>query len=94
MAAVGRSKPYDNSVAGQGFSLAPGGTFAGGGAPACSPCTRCAAADFCAQVARTTKWVGSVSELAASPSINPRILRASRTPASTKFWCTELSGGT
>lgn len=46
------------------------------------------------QVARSTRCVGKVSETASSPSIKVRILRASSTPASTKFWCTDVSGGT
>ena len=64
------------------------------GAPACLPGGRCDAAAQCAQVVRTTRWVGSVSETAWSPSISARTLRASSTPASMKFWCTEVSGGT
>lgn len=55
---------------------------------------RCNAADNRAQVARSTRWVGRVSDVAGWPSIRVRILRASRTPASMKFWCTELNGGT
>ena len=56
--------------------------------------SRCNAADNRAQVARSTRWVGRVSDVAGWPSIRVRILRASRTPASMKFWCTELNGGT
>ena len=56
--------------------------------------SRCNAADNRAQVARSTRWVGRVSDVAGWPSIRVRILRASSTPASMKFWCTELNGGT